>query len=407
MLFLVGMMGTTAYGAEDQSFWKDATESSRVSVNNLMKLHQNQCSVNDELFSKLNYESPIAKNHLKEAIIGSENFCGGLDDIRTNVDSATQLEIDGKYLDAFEIYGGIINSALPLLQDIISKISNSIELANFAEAEFQKQQLSVEAEFQKQQLSDKYFKEEGSKWISDIANMKNIGQTKISQMERSLSGLEYQSDDANAELDNAWKFKREALDNYEIIKRQITEMEVLVNEGDFELLMKGMSDLTNSEINKNAGPNMERAIENVYSSIDKANSLESAYLLKQEEEKGGCLIATATYGSELAPQVQQLRELRDNHLLQTESGTSFMGMFNDFYYSFSPIVADYERENPLFKEMVKIAITPMISSLSLLNYVEMDSEVEVLGYGISLISLNVMMYVGIPASVIIGIKKKF
>jgi len=89
---------------------------------------------------------------------------------------------------------------------------------------------------------------------------------------------------------------------------------------------------------------------------------------------GGCLIATATYGSELAPQVQQLRELRDNKLLQTESGTSFMKTFNDFYYSFSPIIADYERENPVFKEMVKIVITPMISSLSILDYVEYEGE---------------------------------
>ena len=84
-----------------------------------------------------------------------------------------------------------------------------------------------------------------------------------------------------------------------------------------------------------------------------------------------------------------------------------MTTFNDFYYSFSPIIADYERENPVFREMVKIAITPMISSLSLLNYVDMDSEVEVLGYGISLILLNVGMYLGIPAIVVIGIKRKF
>jgi len=42
------------------------------------------------------------------------------------------------------------------------------------------------------------------------------------------------------------------------------------------------------------------------------------------QEGGGCLIATATFGSELAPQVQQLRELRDNSLLQTESGSAFM-----------------------------------------------------------------------------------
>ncbi len=128
-------------------------------------------------------------------------------------------------------------------------------------------------------------------------------------------------------------------------------------------------------------------------------------IIKSMPFGGGCLIATATYGSELAPQVQQLRELRDNQLLNTESGTSFMNSFNDFYYSFSPAIADYERENPIFKEMVKIAITPMISSLSILNYVDMDSEVEVLGYGISLILLNVGMYVGIPAIVIIKYRK--
>ena len=122
---------------------------------------------------------------------------------------------------------------------------------------------------------------------------------------------------------------------------------------------------------------------------------------------GGCLIATATYGSELAPQVQLLRELRDNQLLNTESGSAFMGLFNDVYYSFSPQIADLERENPAFKEMVKITITPLLTSLSLLNYVDMDSEESVLGYGISLILLNVGMYVGIPAIVIVGIRKKF
>lgn len=126
---------------------------------------------------------------------------------------------------------------------------------------------------------------------------------------------------------------------------------------------------------------------------------------KSQDKTGGCLIATATFGSELAPQVQQLRELRDNHLLQTESGTSFMDGFNQFYYSFSPTIADWERENPVFKEAVKIAITPMISSLSILNYVGMDSEFDVIGYGISLILLNVGMYFVAPVIVIVGIRK--
>jgi hypothetical protein len=119
---------------------------------------------------------------------------------------------------------------------------------------------------------------------------------------------------------------------------------------------------------------------------------------------GGCLIATATYGSEMATEVQQLRELRDNTLLNTESGTAFMGAFNDIYYSFSPIIADYERENPLFKEAVKIAITPMISSLSLMD--NANSESEVLGLGLSVIALNLGMYLGVPAIVIVGIRKR-
>ncbi len=88
---------------------------------------------------------------------------------------------------------------------------------------------------------------------------------------------------------------------------------------------------------------------------------------------GGCLIATATFGSELAPQVQQLRELRDNKLLQTNSGSAFMSGFNQFYYLFSPTIADWERESPIFKEAVKLTITPLLTSLSILNYLDIDS----------------------------------
>ena len=84
-----------------------------------------------------------------------------------------------------------------------------------------------------------------------------------------------------------------------------------------------------------------------------------------------------------------------------------MESFNQFYYSFSPGIADLERENPVFKEAVKLAITPLVTSLSILNYVDMDSEETVLGYGISLILLNVGMYIGIPAIVIVGIRKRF
>ena len=124
----------------------------------------------------------------------------------------------------------------------------------------------------------------------------------------------------------------------------------------------------------------------------------------EKSNGGGCLIATVAFGSEMAPQVQQLRELRDNIVLQTESGTSFMAGFNQFYYSFSPAIADYERENPAFKEAVKITLTPLLASLTLLQYADIDSESEMLGYGIAIILLNIGMYFIAPAVLITKIR---
>ena len=128
--------------------------------------------------------------------------------------------------------------------------------------------------------------------------------------------------------------------------------------------------------------------------------------IKTIGEGGGCLIATAAFGSELAPQVQFLREIRDDTVLQTESGSAFMIGFNQFYYSFSPAIADYERENPAFKEVVKLTLAPLLTSLTLLQYADIDSESEMLGYGIGIILLNIGMYFVAPAVLVMKIKKK-
>lgn len=126
-----------------------------------------------------------------------------------------------------------------------------------------------------------------------------------------------------------------------------------------------------------------------------------------QEDGGGCLIATATYGSEFTPQVQLLRELRDNVVVNTDSGSVFMGTFNNFYYTFSPTIADWERQNSSFKGLVTMVITPMLTTLSLLNYVDIDSEQEMLGYGIGIILLNVGMYFVVPAIIVLKIRKRF
>ena len=275
VMAIVGMFGiaeNVAFGAEDQSAWKEAAKETRVGLDGLITNIQKGCSEFDKGFQAMtDFKSLIAKNHIEEAKINAKYVCDEVDVIKSNIDLGIQLEIDGKYLDAFEFYRDYLSSSNDYMKSKTNSIVDSVKLATSAENEFQKQE-------------------------------------KIAQLEA-------------------------------------------------------------------------------------------------EQNSGGCLIATATYGSEMATEVQQLRELRDNQLLNTASGTAFMGAFNDIYYSFSPIIADYERENPLFKEMVKIVITPMLSSLSLMD--NANSESEVISLGISVIMLNLGMYLGVPAIVVVGIRKRF
>jgi len=161
------------------------------------------------------------------------------------------------------------------------------------------------------------------------------------------------------------------------------------------------------EVDEEPGVDEEPVMDATQPACGPGTELKNGVCVVEEKKKGGgCLIATAAFGSEMAPQVQFLREIRDNTVLQTESGTSFMTGFNQFYYSFSPVVADYERENPAFKEAVKIAITPMLTSLAILNYVDIDSEEEMLGYGIGIILLNIGMYFVAPAVIIFKIRNR-
>ena len=79
---------------------------------------------------------------------------------------------------------------------------------------------------------------------------------------------------------------------------------------------------------------------------------------------------------------------------------------NQVLLSFSPVIADYERENPVFKEVVKITLTPLLTSLTLLQYTDIDSESDMLGYGIGIILLNIGMYFVVPAVLIMKIRKR-
>ena len=113
---------------------------------------------------------------------------------------------------------------------------------------------------------------------------------------------------------------------------------------------------------------------------------------------GGCLVATAAYGTELAPQVQALREVRDTAVMQTGAGSAFMSAFNTAYYAVSPQVADLEREHPILRDAVRALIAPMLYSAQMLSLAEPGSEVDVLAYGAAAIAAMAALYVAAPAA---------
>ena len=127
-------------------------------------------------------------------------------------------------------------------------------------------------------------------------------------------------------------------------------------------------------------------------------------------KKSGCLIATATYGSELSPQVQFLRGFRDNTVLTTFAGSSFMNAFNGFYYSFSPSVASVIADNSGLRDVMKVVLYPLLGILHMSSGVfsvfSFLPEFGIIAAGLIASSLIGIVYF-LPIALIISLKKKF
>jgi len=117
-----------------------------------------------------------------------------------------------------------------------------------------------------------------------------------------------------------------------------------------------------------------------------------------------CLIATAAFGSMLAPEVQLLRGFRDNSLLKTRAGWSFMMLFNAWYYSFSPQVAGQIAIHPAEGIITRFFLYPLVGIIELasftFNAASVFPEMAVLLSGLVGCSLIGAFYVGLPLSLL-------
>ncbi len=94
-----------------------------------------------------------------------------------------------------------------------------------------------------------------------------------------------------------------------------------------------------------------------------ANSTEASATTQTPPSSGGggddsrdCFIATAAYGSYLAPEVQALREFRDKYLTANPAGRAFV----EFYYKASPPVAEYISKDESLRAVARLALTPVV-----------------------------------------------
>lgn len=95
-----------------------------------------------------------------------------------------------------------------------------------------------------------------------------------------------------------------------------------------------------------------------------------------------CFIASAAYGSELVLEVQQLRKFRDTAVLSSLSGASFMRLFDRFYYSFSPSIANRVSSSPALAEMTRATLYPLIEILRFTSVIGAVSELGVIAAGL-------------------------
>ena len=75
---------------------------------------------------------------------------------------------------------------------------------------------------------------------------------------------------------------------------------------------------------------------------------------------GGCFIATAAYGSDMAPEVSRLRAFRDRHLLGNAAGRAFVRA----YYAWSPPLADFIRPRENLRRIVRAGLWPVVWTIA-------------------------------------------
>jgi hypothetical protein len=82
----------------------------------------------------------------------------------------------------------------------------------------------------------------------------------------------------------------------------------------------------------------------------------------------GCVIATAAYGSELAPEIAYMQHVRDGMIGSNEVGRLLVNGWNTFYYLWSPPIAEFIHAHDVTKPLFRVLLLPLVGTIHLTAY---------------------------------------
>lgn len=82
-----------------------------------------------------------------------------------------------------------------------------------------------------------------------------------------------------------------------------------------------------------------------------------------------CVIATAAYGSPMAPEVVYMRNVRDGMIGSTPTGRILRDAFNTWYYSWSPPVASWISTSETLRAVFRVLLIPIVVIVHVAGYV--------------------------------------
>jgi len=166
--------------------------------------------------------------------------------------------------------------------------------------------------------------------------------------------------------------------------------------------------ITSTNLSETSSTQLQTATESTTHQATQTVSTSSTSVATWRLPSIRCVIAAAAYGSELSPEIQFLRQLRDRRVMSTFGGRMFMTVFNTVYYSLSPSMAAFVAEEPRAALTVRIMIYPLISVLRLaslpFNSFPVSAEIGVLLYCLLASCLIGLIY-WLPIAVILDLRK--